>query len=511
MTFGRIAGIMLFWLASSFGASAQTQVQVSSASELMRALQAAKGGERIMLAPGDYGPLSINTKRERWAEYGSRVLLASADPARPATFSSVSLIGGQNLSFSNVTFKYTFAVGDKVNLRPFTFRGVKNLTISDSRILGSLASGTGTQADGYGTGIGLAIEDSSAVTIERNVFRYWHRGALFHEASDLTVRGNDVSEIRSDGMDFAQVERVLIERNHIHNFKALIGSGDHCDLIQFWTNQTKAPSVDITIRDNVLDRGQGSWTQSIFMRNEEVDNKRAGREMFYRNITITGNVIRNSHLHGITVGETAGLTIANNTLIQAEASPRPLHVTVPGINVSLASENVRIENNIAPRFPDLGAKPRDGWTVANNMRVQRNFTRAKDFYANIFVDALAEGDVPLQKLQRLPSDAAGEANVGSLMTSFDAKPANPVVVIRTSPASGEQGPSQRLDASTIYGPGGKIDSAGANAVWDLGNGASKSGLIVSHRFPSPGTYKVSVAVMLANGMRVSGTRTLLVE
>lgn len=344
-------------------------------------------------------------------------------------------------------FSYAFALADKVNIRPFSFRSVKRLTIADSSFIGSLASGTGTPADGFGTGVGLAIQDSETVAVERNVFRQWHRGALFHETGDLIVRGNDVSELRSDGMNFAQVERVLIERNHFHDFKGQIGGTDHPDMIQFWTNKTTAPSVGITIRDNILDRGAGSWTQSIFMRNEEVDNKRAGREMFYRDVTITGNVIRNSHLHGITVGETAGLVIANNTLIQAEASPRPLHVTVPGINVTLASENVRIENNIAPRFTEnagkskgfveIGGTIRDGWAIANNLRVQRNFPRAKDFYTNIFVDALAEGAVPLQKLQRLPSEVSpGHGDVGAPQSHFDPKPAAATVIILSSPEPG---------------------------------------------------------------------------
>ena len=34
-------------------------------------------------------------------------------------------------------------------------------------------------------------------------------------SSDVTIRGNDIHDIRSDALDFAQVERVLIEANHI--------------------------------------------------------------------------------------------------------------------------------------------------------------------------------------------------------------------------------------------------------------------------------------------------------
>ena len=43
------------------------------------------------------------------------------------------------------------------------------------------------------------------------------------------------------------------------------------------------------------------------MRNEMVDQGKAGLEMYYQNITIENNVIYNAQTHGITVGETTGL------------------------------------------------------------------------------------------------------------------------------------------------------------------------------------------------------------
>ena len=117
-------------------------------------------------------------------------------------------------------------------------------------------------------------------------------------------------------MNFAQVERVRIEANHIHDFNRVLESPDHADMIQFWTNGTTSPSSDITIRGNILNSGAGWFTQSIFMRNELVDSGKAEAEMFYRNVIIEDNVIINAHLHGISVGETAGLKIANNTVIR---------------------------------------------------------------------------------------------------------------------------------------------------------------------------------------------------
>ena len=67
-------------------------------------------------------------------------------------------------------------------------------------------------------------------------------------------------------------------------------------MIQFWTSGTTSPSTNIVIRGNILDSGDGGWTQSIFMRNEMVDTGGAGDAMFYQNILIEDNVIYNAFI-----------------------------------------------------------------------------------------------------------------------------------------------------------------------------------------------------------------------
>ena len=139
---------------------------------------------------------------------------------------------------------------------------------------------------------------------------------MVSDSNGITVQSNDVHDIRMDGMNFAQVESVLIADNHIYDFRRSLDSKDHADMIRFWTNGMTAPSRDIVIRDNILNSGQGAYTQSIFMRNDLVDRGLAGREMFNDGVTIVDDVIINAHLHGITVGETDGLRIQNNTVVR---------------------------------------------------------------------------------------------------------------------------------------------------------------------------------------------------
>jgi hypothetical protein len=145
------------------------------------------------------------------------------------------------------------------------------------------------------------------------------------------------------------VDGVLIEGNHIHDFKKLADSGDHMDMIQFWTKEGEPSSQNVIIRDNFLDAGTGSPTHSIFMRNGVVDTGQGGEEYFYRNIVIEDNFIYNAHLHGITVGETDGLVIRNNTLMYSfhvEGAGKG-GLIAPRINLNDESLNVTVELNIS--------------------------------------------------------------------------------------------------------------------------------------------------------------------
>jgi Right handed beta helix region/PKD domain len=486
--------------------AAQAQVEVRSAAELSNALRSARGGEVIRLAPGDYGRLELAGHSRQPLSFPSKLTLRSANPEKPASFSGVDLNFVNNIVLADLDLRYTFKPSDSVRTKPFTVRNSGGVAIIDSRFIGDKASGVGDDANGFGTGIGLDVSGSSDIRVERNSFTTWHRGAVFHRSRDIIVRENIVNELRSDGMNFAQVNKVLIEGNRFGNFRTSLKTGDHPDMIQFWTNRTTEPSTDITIKDNILDIGDGAWTQSIFIRNEEVDNGRAGPEMFYKNIVITGNFIRNSHSHGITVGETDGLVIANNTLVQAAPAPRPLHVTVPGINIKAANRNVRIVDNVSPRFSD----PAPGWTFENNLRVQRHFPRGPDFSGNYFVDGLVTGVAPLESFQFLPGVLSGKA-VGSAYNRFDERPATPRLVIASAPLSAGRLAEQRMEVASAYGPSGPIDLAGAKAEWNFEDGAVKQGLSVTHRYAAGGIHRPTVVVTLRDGRKIAGARSILVE
>ena len=322
------------------------------------------------------------------------------------------------------------------------------------------------------------------------------------------MTGNDVHDVRSDGFDFANVDNVLIEQNYLHDFVQAPGSGDHADMIQFWTSGTTSPSTNIVIRGNFLDSGTGLPTQSIFMRNEMVDTGAAGDAMFYQNILIEDNVIHNAHVHGITVGETHGLTIRNNTILHNADSGNTGLVDVPTINVAAASTEVTVTNNILPRLPSI---PSAGALVTNNLIVQSDFPDGANYVGDLFVDALAGANATLADLQAIPGGILQQLGVGSSLTDFSTQPAAPIGFIVDDAGSGLSLLTHSLDASNLYGPNGRIDLQGASVVWNFGDGTTASGVAVDHAFAHAGRYDVTATITLAGGTVVQVDKTISVQ
>lgn len=386
---GLLRGLLTVLLIGMAGGAMAQDKTVSTLDQLYAALAAARGGETILLAGGEYGHFTLLAKSGFNYAYPSPVTIASADRQRPAIFTSMDVRDARNLTFDGIRFDYRFQPGTPVHVKPFIISNGDNITIRNSVFDGDVARGVSPEQDGLGYGIGLVMRASRGSRVEYNEIFGFHRGMTMGAGIDAVIRGNDIHGIRSDGMNFAQMQGVRIEGNYIHDFDRSTLKSDHADMIQFWTNGTKRPSTDITIRGNVLMAGKGNSTQTIFMRNDQVDRGLKGREMFYRNVVIEENVIVNGHLHGITLGETAGVRIRNNTLVRGQAfaqgENRMRKVRIPRIKVAEASTDVEISGNLGAVFQD----PQPGWVVADNMVIQDISMAGASAYGAVFVDALA--------------------------------------------------------------------------------------------------------------------------
>lgn len=500
---GGILAMALSFVAQTPG-FAQT---VTGPAELGAALAQAQAGQVITLGPADYGVLVLDGLG------GKADAPITLRGAKGAVLRGLSARGAHDLHLENLTFDYVYRAGDAGNLRPFVLQDCRDLVLRGAVFDGDLAPDSAGVAAGYPTGFGLSVTDCAGVTVADSEIRLFLRGIVVSRSSDVTLTGNTLHAIRSDGINMAQVARVLIARNTLRDFLRTTATGDHSDMIQFWTNKTDAPSHDITIRENVLNSGAGLYTQSIFMRNEAVE-KGAGAGMFYRNLRIEQNVIINAHLHGISIGQTDGLVIARNTLLRNPASAglenNPALWT-PQIRVNPDARHVQITGNVVAKI--AGAAGQGDWQVADNLFIQDHDPSAAGYYDTLFQNARM-GDprnlasFAYRRVGPLDGAGIGADLLGDPGIRNGQSPAmGQVAAIRTTALGGGR---FRFDASANRPPQGVAPDA-MRMVWQMDDGQMLTGAVVEHHFETAGLHRVSLAVEMPDLPVVSGETAVLIQ
>jgi PKD repeat protein len=415
---------------------------------------------------------------------------------------------GGNLTFTNIVFDYEAPISAAVWAKPFLFENSSGITIRDSIFVGDTAQGVSEIEDGHSTGIGLVIRDSENILVENNELSGFHRGMTFGSSENVIVRENDISDIRSDGINFAEVNNVLVEDNYIHNFEKAEGSGDHSDMIQFWTNGTETPSSNITIRGNHLDVGEGDATQSIFMRNDLVDRGLAGEEMFYQNILIEDNVIINGHAHGITVGETNGLTIRNNSVLHKDGKAVDgVDATseIPRINLAETSTNVTVTNNATSTIS--GISTASDWTVKFNAFVQDQSPLDPGYYEDVFIASTLTSDSPDDSFIALPGGMLDKLSAGANITLNGSEAGGLKAHFH---ATNESGSDWTFDARDMLQGAGDFPE-GTVFEWALSDGTRSEGAVLEHQFTTPGIYNVSLTTRQPDGTTDTQNATVKIE
>ena len=478
---------------------------VSTNAELVAALKTAEQGDVISLASGNYGELTLKGQAGFDMNFAGGVAIVSADPTDPAVLSGLDLRGASNLTFSGIKFDYTFADGDRAWTRPFDINDSHNITITNSEFDGDVASGISDAEDGFGVGFGLSIRDSSGISVEDSTFTSFTGGIVTKDSQDISISGNELWDMRSDGLNFAGVQRVKISNNYIHDFRTSAEASDHADFIQFWTRGTTEASTDITIAGNILDIGNGSMTQSIFMRNDQVDRGLAGEELFYRNVQITDNVIVNAHSHGITVGETDGLIISNNTVTHADGANQDgldATVEIPRILVSLQALNVVISQNITGGL--VGPDGQESWIVSENAIVQDQDPSGTNYYSDVFLASSLSNADGSHLFQVNPDSAVALTGAGASSSYGDY-----TGVVHTTPVAQFQISSEPTNAAArIFDAGTSTSGDGMTYHWAFGDGETAVGAVVSHTYMGGGLYQATLTVTNADGLSTAATSTI---
>ncbi|MGD1924833.1 MAG: right-handed parallel beta-helix repeat-containing protein [Paracoccaceae bacterium] len=320
---------------------------VTNSDELSAAFGLAQGGDRIELTPGVYD--SVHLKNQAFT---TDVVITSQDTDNPAVFvDALRMSHVSGVTLSGVNFEPTGAALDILDL--LLIQNASDVAVVNNTFKGHIPGpGEGLPAgapidtsekakgliEGQPFARGLRMTNSEDLTIDGNVFTALRKGIILDDTARVGVTDNHLHDMRSDGINIVDSQSVEIATNLMHSFRPLhnyenIAFADHGDFIQWWTTEGGSGIHNMTIRDNVLLQGEGTWVQGIFGRSGHLHSD--GSPAHVSGLRIIDNVVNIAHPNGIFVGDARDVEINGNTLLPAPRDPSHPEITdgVPAIHI----------------------------------------------------------------------------------------------------------------------------------------------------------------------------------
>lgn len=475
---------------------------VSNNSDLTTAIKAASAGDVILL---NKSSSAYNLRLDTYNLYANNLTFRSADPNDPAVFESVQLYSVNNITFEDLRFEESTSFGGADVV--LHIRDSKNITVRDSVMVGTGTEFLSKNGSEHVANNLTNIKYADGLTFENNLVSNFFFGVTVLESAGVTISGNEFHSMQADPIQVAGVQNTYIENNYIHDLLGSDSNVNHLDMIQLWSTNAESLTQNLYIRNNVLDAGEGLAAQSIFLNNEQY--RSSGQK--YKNIVITDNVIHNNDPHGITVAQTDGVSIFNNTIVVAEDAFGVANGVVkthePMIRVPNGSSNVRVQNNVAPAIEVSGG------TSSNNLIVNYDNPLASNHVSNLFVNPLSKDLDIMTDLMDLPGGQLATNSIGSRLLDFDTSPDSPFGLMLNDAGDGLYMNNHGFDLSNLYDQNGRIDTTGATVNWDFGDGQTQTtnSVTASHYFADHGNYNVQATIRLADGRTVVAEKTIEAE
>lgn len=382
-------------------------VDVSTVDDLTAALDAATGGETILLAPGDYDRFIYFGEQADWSDGG--VTIRSKDPGNPAVFTDgFDMREVNNLTISDVTFDAD-SLADSANAYWVSFSKSSEITLEDVILRGHLATAEEgfdpydpaienfrDPIEGFPRAGGLRVAQTDGFTLRNSDIAEVRVAISLIKSSDVVIENTDIHEVR-EGLFFTDIDGLDISGNTFRDFRPWLdtsdpaydsGTHEHPDMIQYWAANATEGIRDVTIADNVFEMPQGSGTQSIF---GHMKNPAPG--VTAENFAILNNLILNGHPNSIRIGDVEGGLIAGNLLLPNGTDVEKSRT--PKVLLTGESENFHVVNNATVEFfrsDTLG--PRDpGGLAAQNITIENFLILSHDpadpnYWGNVDIAAL---------------------------------------------------------------------------------------------------------------------------
>ena len=317
-------------------------VTVSTAAQLLVVARAAKAGDTILLAAGNFGDAVLSAINP-----SGLITIKSADPNNDAVFRSLRMSRVSNIVFEDFDVSRPIAAGGKTGDAAIQVNGGTNITFSGIDVRGSM---NGSALD---DGHGLSISAGSHISVLDSTFRQL-RAAVIVRGEDFLFAGNTVTEVR-EGVSISSLSRGIFERNYMADWQANYAAGEHPDMFQVHSGGTAAASSDLIFRNNVMLPGANP-VGGIFIGSEAV-----GRGERHENILIENNYYEGAYRHAISVGNSDDVIIRNNSVLMGKHTG-----LVPAINLTDIHGGL-VERNITPLLLESRTLKNSGLTITNNV------------------------------------------------------------------------------------------------------------------------------------------------
>ena len=311
-----------------------SHINVSDPIALYAALDTASPGDHIAIAPGHYGHLDWRNR-----VFSTSVTIAAADPSNPPVFTSLELRDLAGVKFDSVSIVNGPTNAPRTMHTVNILRG-SQIELKNVTVVGSDDDNSDNDAHG------VNVRESENITILNSEFHDLFRGVSIFDSTNTAVVNNTFEDLSSDGIVGRGDHGVLIADNRIGRFNLASDEDIHPDGIQFWDSGASRQNRDITIRGNIIIRGDGDHAQGIFIKSGVFPTE---------NILIENNVIHQSLTQGIFLTNVDGATIRNNTVAAFDPS-----VDKPGVEVRNPAANVDVTDNIAVSWRLSGAQSEQG-------------------------------------------------------------------------------------------------------------------------------------------------------
>jgi hypothetical protein len=222
---------------------------------------------------------------------------------------------------------------------------------------------------------------------------------VFGKSNAVIFAGNSVRDAR-EGVNIAEINGGLFERNFITGIRPDVSKGDHADAFQVQAGGSNGVSRDLVFNANVI---MGDNNQGIF-----IGNERAASGDRHSNIVVTNNYVEANLRNAIGIGGVDNFLVRNNTIRDADGAG-----VVPGLTTSTLSNGV-ISQNVVPLIDQRrgAAFANSNVVIADNIDIWDATQRRGISEASLFASPGGAGTIDFSALDVRAGSVADTAGAG---------------------------------------------------------------------------------------------------